>query len=272
MKCVIDSDQLIYAAGFACKDEPLSHACQMVKKGIEKILQDTGCSDFQLYIGGTGNFREEVAVTQGYKANRTAPRPDHYDGIRDYMKGVWGAEEVDGMEVDDKVSMLLYEDYAKLQGKDGAQIILSSPDKDLNNTMGWHYNPRTRKKYWVTEEQADRHFHYQLLTGDTVDNIKGLPHGTESFITRYGCSSACKKGIGPATAKKIMESEDYQREVYRCYFEWAEANMIDNDDLMTYMTEQGQLLWMLREEDELGPLMWRPNEKLFDELAGEYND
>ena len=48
--------------------------------------------------------------------------------------------------------------------------------------------------------------------------------------------------------------------------------MIDNDDLMTYMTEQGQLLWMLREEDELGPLMWRPNEKLFDELAGEYND
>lgn len=263
MKVVIDGDQMVYAAGFACKDEPISHACQMVKKQIQKILSDVGTDDYELYIGGKGNFREDVAVTQGYKANRTAAKPEHYEGIRDYMKGVWGAIAVDGMEVDDKVSILLYEDYMLAQGKDGANVILSSPDKDLNNTMGWHYNPRTRSKYWVTEEQADRHFHFQLLTGDTVDNIRGLPYGTEDFITDYSCPRACLKGIGKASAKAIMTHPDWKLEVYRCYRRWGNVALVDDDEVLDYMTEQGQLLWMVREVNEFGPVMWGPNEELF---------
>ena len=273
-KVVIDGDQAVYAAGFSCKDEPISHACQMIKKGLQKILNDTGCEDYELFISGKGNFREEVAVTQGYKANRTADKPLHYEGIRKYMKDVWGAQEVDGMEVDDKVSILLYNDFIETGGN---TVILSSPDKDLLNTAGMHYNPRTRKKQWVTPRQAYRHFFYQMLTGDSVDNIKGLPHGAEQMIELYGCPKACLKGIGPASAKAIANSEagndDLELEVYRSYCMWGKSEDLDSTEVLEYMTEQGQLLWMIREVDDLGdPVMWHPAFDKYSKVAKEVMD
>ena len=270
-KVVIDGDQLVYAAGFACKDEPISHACQMVKKGLEKVLSDCGTEEYELYIGGTGNFREEVAITKGYKANRTAARPLHYEEIRDYMQRTWGAVTVDGMEVDDKVSMLLYEDF-KEHGEEGT-IILSSPDKDLNNTPGWHYNPRTREVRYINAVQAMRHFWYQMLCGDTVDNIQGLPRGTNELITRYGLSKVCLRGVGAGTAKKLMDKttdiDDAEAIAMEAYCSWAEDEEMDFHALVDYMDEQGQLLWMIRGYDGFGNLdMWAVDT---DKLRVEYD-
>lgn len=260
MKAVVDADQLIYAAGFATKGEPVSHACQLVKKQFKRIQADTGASELDVYISGTGNYREEVAITKGYKANRTAPKPDHYDDIVEYMQGSWGATKVDGMETDDKVSILLWEDYVEHDADpDECTIILSSPDKDLNNTPGWHYNPRTREKRWITELQAERHFYYQLLSGDRVDNIPGLPFLAEETITCYG-TKAGRRGVGPGTAKKIMQAhpDDHREAVYRAYCEWGKQSGMPAEILEDYLIEQGQLLWMLREEGQ----MWHPTAEL----------
>lgn len=256
MKVVIDGDQLPYSAGFVTEGEPIAFALQLVKKGLQKILNDCGTEDYELYIAGEGNFREEIATSVPYKGTRPARKPEHYAEIRQYMQDIWGAVKVHGMEVDDKVSMVLWEDYV---ATGGSEVILSSPDKDLNNTPGWHYNPTKRKKYFVTEEQSDRHFLYQLLTGDTVDNIKGLPHGTPEFITRYGCPVAVKKGVGAKSAKAIMEHDKGGEEVYRAYCMWGKDVCMDIHETYEYMKEQGQLLWMLREEDDFGYVMWEPS-------------
>jgi len=271
-KVVIDGDQMVYAAGFVTESDPLSHACQIVKKGLEKILRDCGTENYELYIGGEGNFREEVAITKGYKANRTKARPVHYDGIREYMQSVWDAEVVHGMEVDDKVSILLFEDFVA-NGEEGT-LVLSSPDKDLMNTPGWHYNPRTRKIRFINETQASRHFWFQMLTGDTVDNIPGLPHGTDELITNYSLSGHCLRGMGETNAKRLMAHGktvlDAERLVTEAYVSWGVANDLAADEIHEYMQEQGQLLWMIREEYEGFPVMWEADLDAIELLRGDY--
>jgi 5'-3' exonuclease len=264
MRLAIDADQLIYAAGFTTEEEPLSHACQLVKKKLAAMHEDCGTKESTIYIGGKGNFREDIVID--YKANRTADKPIHYEGIKKYLVEVHGAVRVDHMEVDDQVSIELWEDYViHDRDPDKCQVILCSPDKDLNNTPGWHYNPRTREKYWVTDEQAYRHFHYQLLAGDSCDNIKGLPYCAPLTFDTYTLHHSAKRGCGGGAAKKLMaEAGNCKNMVYFCYADWGNAECMSMEDTLAYLTQQGQLLWMVREVDEFDePVMWTPDGELF---------
>ena len=255
MHVVIDADQLIYSAGFAAKGEPLSHVLNLVKKGIAKIIEGSGAKTHQLYIGGSGNFREEL--TFDYKANRTADKPEYYAEIKQYMRDTHDAITVDGMETDDMVSVILYEDFVRYAGdKNLTTIILSSPDKDLKNTPGWHHNPRTDEVFWVTEEQAGRHFWYQMALGDSSDNIKGLPYCTDEMIFKYSLPKSARRGCGKATARKLLEQttsvEEAKQAVTECYIAWGESEEWSDNQTYDYMNLQGKLLWMCRELDEVG--------------------
>ena len=268
MKTVIDADQIPYAAGASCKDEPLAHALQMAKKMIQKIIKDTECGDdYEIYISGEGNYRDEIALTKPYKGHRPEEKNPHYEDIREYLQSNWGATKVDGMEVDDRVSILLWEDFLKADTKkEHAYVVLSSPDKDLNNTPGWHYNPRTRETYWVTQRQADRHFYWQMLMGDPVDNIPGLPHGDAKVQKEFDLSFHIKTSCGKKTATEIMKrstsANEAEENMYFCYVRWAIDCGLSYEDLVEYIIEQGQLLWMLREENEYGPVHWEPDMSL----------
>lgn len=268
MKVVIDADQMVYSCGFAAEGEPLANALHLVKKAHARILENSGADEYEMFIGGDGNFREEVAITATYKGTRTGRKPEFYKEIRQFMIDNLGAQQVDGMEADDRVSMLLWQDFCKADGdKDLTTIIVSSGDKDLNNTPGWHYHPVKETKYWVSPKQAERHFYYQMLAGDRVDNIKGLPYCTEFIRDKYKLSKAAAKGCGDGSAKKIMEASAYFIEaVYECYCHWALSAGLDLTYLGEYMAEQGGLLWMVREFDALGdPVLWKPDLNLLAE-------
>jgi len=271
MKVVIDADQMVYSCGFAAEGEPLSHALHLVKKAHARILENCNTDKYEMFIGGSGNFREEVAITATYKGTRTGRKPEYYDEIRQYMVDNLGAVQVDGIEADDRVSMLLWQDFCKNEGdKDKCSVIVSSGDKDLNNTPGWHYNPTKETTFWVNPKQAERHFYYQMLAGDRVDNIKGLPYCTEYVREKYGLTKAAAKGCGDGSAKKIMDfSNNYIESVYECYCHWAMSAKIDITYLGEYMAEQGGLLWMVREFDALGdPILWKPDLNLLAEMWG----
>ena len=271
MKIVIDGDQMLYAAGFASEGEPRSHTYHLLKKAMEDIFRGCRTEQYELYLSGEGNFREDLAVTQGYKANRTDRKPESYDDAKSYLIGSWGAQTVDGMETDDKVSIELWKDYCKHGGdKSQTTIILSSPDKDLNNTPGWHYNPRTKKLSWIGETQAYRHFLYQLLMGDRVDNIRGLPRIPEDALHHWNLKGTAKKGVGAGTAKQIMSCSQTcnagELDVYRAYCAWGKNANLESEEVLEYLEEQGQLLWMVRELHNNKPVMWSPDNDLF-ELA-----
>lgn len=227
MRLLIDADILVYRAGFAVRDEPVAHALRATKLMLNSILKRCRYDEYSLYLSADNksNFRYEVAITKPYKGNRTQPRPLHYNAIRTYLIEVHGAEIVEGMEADDKLGI---EQYKHFQEDENSSAIVTI-DKDLNMIPGWHFNFVKNLKYFITPLQATRAFYTQLLTGDSTDNIPGLPN------------------IGPVKAAKIIApcrtEEDMMYAVSKAYDEhigegWEE-----------YMKEQRELVWIKREEE-----------------------
>jgi 5'-3' exonuclease len=274
-RIVIDADQMVYSCGFAAEGEPISHTLKLLKNAVNQILKDTSADKYELFISGTGNFREELDFE--YKSSRTGRKPSSYEDARTYLKDNWGAVEVDDMEADDTVSIALWKDYVGNKGdKNLCDVILSSPDKDLNNTPGWHYNPRSREIKWVSEEQAHRHFCYQLLRGDPVDTVKGLPYCTQDVVDKYGLGRWALKGCGEKTAKEIMNSlkgctKDQQlNAVASIYTKWGRAEEMSESQTYDYFVLQGCLLWMVRELDEIGePYLFDYDHEKWSELWSE---
>ena len=87
---------------------------------------------------------------------------------------------MDGMEADDILGIR--------QMDERVETIICSKDKDLDCIPGLHYNwSPTRWEngvYDVTEEEANRFFYTQCLTGDPTDNIPGLKKLTGQIATK----------------------------------------------------------------------------------------
>lgn len=225
---LVDADYLVYRVGFAVKDdEPIEYALATVKSSIHTIWDKFPDSPNRgrLFLSGDGNFREKIATIQIYKGNRDpSQRPKYYDDIREYMIKHHDAEVVDGMEAEDMVGMLAY------ATKDKSTVIVSQ-DKDMKNIPGWHWNPVTDKLWYTTLDEANVHFWKQVLTGDRVDNILGIP------------------GMGPKTADKIIDplNADWSAmydATLREYEKYA------GNDGHRQMDETAKLVWILRKEGE----------------------
>lgn len=214
--------------------EPLENALFLCKQLIKRILKETRATEYQLYLTGDGNYREDVATILPYKGNRdSAHKPFWYNEIKDYLIARWGAEIVEGYEADDSLSMGQWEAWVNSGGMDdnafmqgNSQTVICTTDKDLNGCPGWHYNwDKQDKPIWITEKEARRFFYFQLLTGDkSVDNIPGVA------------------GIGKVRANKILDS--VSPEQYECAVgvEYAKSY----DDPESAMEENSRLLWMSR--------------------------
>lgn len=225
--------------------EPLENALANTKNTVESILGETGADKYVMYLGGEGNYREDLV--DYYKANRRdARKPVYYSEIREYLINNWGAELVNGMEADDACGIAQWEDYTaankaniqmKLEGstiEPNYRTIICSNDKDLNMIPGWHYNWVKREKYWVTEDEATTFYYTQLLTGDSTDNIAGVPK------------------CGPVTAGKILEGKDTESDMYTACL--AEYERVYPNLGYIKLKENADLLWILREKDKL----WTP--------------
>ena len=100
---LVDCDSIAYSSSDSVKEgEPVNYALQNAKKSMESIQDkfDRGL-EMKVYLTGTGNFREQIAVTQPYKGNRTAPKPLYLPDVRQYLIDMWGAVVIDGKEADD---------------------------------------------------------------------------------------------------------------------------------------------------------------------------
>lgn len=249
---IIDGDIITYRVGWACQKrgedpEPIAAVLHTVKVLLDGIQRGAGCRQREVYLTGKNNFREKIATIQEYKGDRKElEKPYHYDNIRNYLIEYHGAIVSDGCEADDLLGIRQYESFVDNSGDpEHCDTVLCSLDKDLRMIPGWHFNwvkmdeeeGEEGVKYWVTEQEATHWFWTQVLTGDTTDNILGVP------------------GIGPAKAKKYLaelfgepEVKYYQKclEVYATKYENAEEALLEN----------ARLLWIQRYDNQ----EWRPPE------------
>lgn len=147
--------------------EPVAFALEATKTQIEAIIQECEAKNVRLFLSGSNNYRYAIAKQRPYKGNRTADRPVHYDAIRKYLSEFWGAELVNKIEADDKLSIL------SRSAKAGARTIIATIDKDLDQIPGPHYNYMKKVWYDVDPIEADLFFYQQCLSGDLTDNIPG---------------------------------------------------------------------------------------------------
>jgi hypothetical protein len=260
MKILVDGDIIVFRAGFACeksayfithdgkplrfqykkeldayfannglvgtkyeKDvelEPVQNALHTTGLMLDSILEDLqgNRDDMQIYLSGPNNFRYGIATIKPYKGNRDAAhRPTHEHAIKDYLVERWGAVFTDGEEADDALGIEQYTSWEQ-----GIETCIVSLDKDLHMIPGHHYNFAKREAKIIGMEEADKNFWSQMITGDTTDNIPGVP------------------GLGPAAAKKILADDNYIQRVAEAY------RRAYQEDWRGAMLEMGRLLWIRR--------------------------
>lgn len=175
MKSLLDGDILLYRVGFTTEEEPEAIAQFRMEELLQRILDTTKATSYQVFLsaGRLDTFRAKL--NPQYKANRTQPKPKHYEFLKNYLIDIWNAEVAVDEEADD------------LLGKNQTEeTIICSIDKDLLQIPGVHYNFVKDEFITVTPEEGLLFFYKQLLIGDTSDNIKGV------------------SGIGKAKADKIL--------------------------------------------------------------------
>lgn len=220
---LLDADILTYRVGFASEDVEEKFALSRVSELVhEVVFVQLECKDYKAYITGKGNFRNEIAVTEPYKGNRKdMKKPIHYDAIRKHLVEKLGAVLIEGMEADDAIAI----EATNM----GDQAIIVSIDKDLDQVAGLHYNFVKQELYEVTPEEGMLNFYKQILTGDRVDNIIGI------------------KGVGPVKAAKLLKDCKTEKEMFDVC---VKAYNDDGQDGVARATENGHLLWLLRDKDK----------------------
>lgn len=205
-----------------------------------------------LCFNGNGNFRYVIAKQKKYKGARP-PKPFHYQHLLDYMSEELDVVRKDGLEGDD--TMAIFQTHYEKKGKPSCIV---SIDKDLRQVPGWTYSPEiwnapkygpifvdemgeielVKKSTWKIVGNGLKFFYSQILTGDAVDNVPGL------------------NGCGAKMAFTLINECTTEGEMYEAV-RWAYRDVSWQPD--ECLLEQAQLVWMVREVNEVGePVMWTP--------------
>lgn len=271
---LLDGDILRYELGFGAQirnevgDQvilPFDHCLELLDIKLAEITEMIDCTDNvrlfltedratvdrlnsrrqrkgQEMLEYLPNFRELVATTRPYKGNRLAEKPYHYHNLTEYFLSEFDCTVARGLEADDLLTI------EQLNAEPETTIIVSR-DKDLRQCPGWHYswtcgNALARGPDLIDElgfiEPSGKggglkFFYAQMLMGDPVDNIPGIPK------------------MGKAKAHKLLSDCENEAELFERVSEVYMNYCADNDmDWRTYFKEQANLLWMVRALDDKG--------------------
>ena len=194
-----------------------------IEAQLDVLSEELRTGYLRIHLSGDANFRHQVCPT--YKGNRKPEdKPYHYDAMREFMFHKYPVVIEDNLEADDTMAI----EHMLVYTKQPDSSVIVTQDKDLNMIPGLHYDFVKQKLFTVTEADGFKWFYTQLLTGDTIDNIPGLP------------------GCGPKTAERIIGSctsiEDMQHAVAREY--------IKRKYDYNYLQEQATLLYILKHKND----------------------
>jgi len=264
---LIDGDILLYEVGFGAETgwraitndpeaiPPFHYVEDMLLERLSNIsaVISTDAKPIIYITDEKPTFRFDLAKTKPYKGTRKGNKPWHYANLKAYMYGCLDANRVEYIEADDMMAIT--------QTANVNETIICSRDKDLKQVPGWHYSwelgkqpqfgPEIITKLGTLKLSDDKKklsgtgllfFYAQMLTGDTVDNIPGLP--------KCGPVAAFSLLSDPSELNLLARVEGAYKDFYE-------------DAYLDKMIEQGQLCWIVRrlvDNPEAGypPEIWYP--------------
>ena len=156
---------------FADFEEVKAHFVSRLNNAIETALAHhhyTGDYDILLCLSDPNdNFRRRVLPT--YKAHRKGQKPLCYWKLCDWMKKEGDVYIRPYLEADDCIGIL-----ATME-KNQDNCLIISGDKDMKTLPGRQYDFLRDSYAELSEEDADRNFLMQTLTGDPTDGYSGCP-------------------------------------------------------------------------------------------------
>lgn len=171
MKALIDGDILVHRVAWTTENDPVGIARYRFNEMVEGILREVEAEKYQLFLSDLreNNFRTMLSAT--YKANRTQPRPKHYEYLKEYAIAEWDARIAYGMEADDALGIA--QDYDEDIPNEVWQTCICSIDKDLHQVPGHHWNFVTKEAKRVSKLGGLKQFYKQCILGDRTDNVFG---------------------------------------------------------------------------------------------------
>jgi len=175
---LIDGDLFLYRVAAAAEQETdwgddvwsLSSDLKQAKKGFQNILDDIctelGSFNFIVCLSDSKNFRHSVASF--YKSGRKKTRkPVGYKALVEWCVETYRTTKRPELEADDCMGII-----ATMPTNKDSWIV--SDDKDMKTIPCRLYRPQGRERLYIDNDEADRHFLMQCLTGDPTDGYKGL--------------------------------------------------------------------------------------------------
>jgi hypothetical protein len=223
MIALIDADILVYRVGYTTNELSAGIAAARLGESIEGILLALDTRELELYLTSQEKNNYRYTIDPEYKAGRLTSKPTHYHFLREHLVLAHKASVVENQEADDMLGI-----RSTQLAPEG---VICSIDKDLDQIPGWHYNFVKDVKYEVTPLEGLRFFYYQLLTGDRIDNIMGVP------------------GIGPVKATKILQGKTTEEDMFNAVRDTYRLAFPDSWE--TQLRKFGQLLKIRTIEGEL---------------------
>jgi hypothetical protein len=168
---------------FTYRERTFEESCKIADDYITNILNVTEADSYIGFFGGSSAYRKRIYPE--YKANRKDLEPlKNLEKMKHYLLDKWGFIWIMATvpannymhETDDYVASYYFQN--------STTSFIVSPDKDLLNLKGRHYNPK--KNEWVDKTIWDeyRYFWGSMIVGDNADNIPGLKGKAEAFVEK----------------------------------------------------------------------------------------
>ncbi len=243
--------------------EPVEFCLASVRQHIKHLCNLLGCKNYQVFLGKGECHRHEILLPEGrrYKGQRDSLlRPIHLQAVHDYLVEHHSAIVIEGIETDDHIAKLAYEDWKS--GKD--ELVIVTRDKDQMGCNGTAFNPDWMEKpmkiegygsIWEDPKGKLRGtgvmwVAVQLLVGDDADWYWGKK--TPLNAHRYG-DKTCYKDL-----KDIDNEKDLWQFVVDKYKEWMpeEQEYIawngekTSDNWYTWLQKHYSLVSMMRWDDD----------------------
>jgi DNA polymerase-1 len=223
---LVDIDCYLNAS--AWEKKTIQEAQKRLDEIVEDLVSEVYCTDWVACLGGPENFREEL-VQEHYKHTETrlkakSRRPDWFMELKHWIAQKDNVVVSDNEESDDVL--------AQWQCDDSVNTVIISNDKDFLTVPGKFFSPSV-KKYLGREnnfieqsnEEAFLFFCRQMLEGDSVDNIPGIP------------------GLGPVKSKALLE--EISTEEAKALVQ-GEYELHYGEDWKNYFLINGKLLYLRR--------------------------
>ena len=268
MKDMTPEEVVVYIQSFEEKRIPLEQVLYKADVMIEDKMRECGASMAVLHLtpkGSTKGGRYDSAIQKEYQAKREGEKPRHLEAVREHMASKTGriqGKSWDNAEADDGMAEAAWKAFDN--GK-SEQVVVATKDKDLRMVPGLHLDwdtgiiegaddafgfieiltktSKAGKKSKKLVGYGTKFFWAQMLMGDTVDNITGVPRATINGKLKacglVGAYDLLQDAADDRDCFKIV-TDAYKENEYCHWQTGADATWAD------VFWSEAQMLWMQR--------------------------